>query len=63
MFSLQQNWRTREQNRFCLEARGSGVGGGREKEEGGVRVERWPKQCIHILINIKAKNKIILKRQ
>jgi hypothetical protein len=24
MFSLQQNWRTREQNRFCLEA---GVGG------------------------------------
>jgi hypothetical protein len=43
-FSLQQNWRTREQNRFCQEAEG--------------RV-RWPKQCIHIWVNVRNdKNKI-----
>jgi hypothetical protein len=45
MFSLQQNWRTRGLNRFCLEVRGCGVE--REKRGGG-RGERRPKQCIHI---------------
>jgi hypothetical protein len=42
MSSLQQNWR-REQNKFCLEARGV-----REKERGGEQGERWPKQCLYI---------------
>jgi hypothetical protein len=32
MFSLQQNWRRRRQNRFCLEAEGEG-----EADRGGRR--------------------------
>jgi hypothetical protein len=36
MFSLQKNWKTRKQNRFCLEARVVGLGGGeREAGQGG----------------------------
>jgi hypothetical protein len=37
MFSLQQNWRTRGENRFCLGAEVVGDGWGRQ-----------PKQCTHI---------------
>jgi hypothetical protein len=43
MSSLQQNWR-KGKNKFCLEVRG-----GEEEREGmGDRVEKWPKQCMHI---------------
>jgi hypothetical protein len=34
MFFLQQNWRTRGQNRLCQDV---GVG------------KRWPKKCIHVI--------------
>jgi hypothetical protein len=39
MFSLQQNWRTREWNRIYSEA-----------ETGG---EMWPKQCTHMGVTVK----------
>jgi hypothetical protein len=35
MFSLQQNWRRRGQNRICLEARGWGGEGGGGRHSGG----------------------------
>jgi hypothetical protein len=60
MFCIQQNWRTRGRNRFCLEARRGRTGGRgrrrwreRTREWGGgagvgSKRKRWPKQCIHI---------------
>jgi hypothetical protein len=46
MSSLQQNWR-KGQNRFCLEGKE-----GMEDRKGNVgRGEKWPKQCMHTLIN------------
>jgi hypothetical protein len=44
MFSLQQNWRKRGQNRICLEARGVRRRERRERASG----EKCPKLCIHI---------------
>jgi hypothetical protein len=45
MSSLQQNWR-REQNKYCLDARGW-----EKRERTGEQGEKWPKQCMHIWIN------------
>jgi hypothetical protein len=49
MFSLQQNWRIKEQNRFCLE-----VGMGRlgvDGERGGPNKTMYT--CILMLVNVK----------
>jgi hypothetical protein len=52
MFSLQQNWRTRGQNRFCLEVgAGSGVGGGDVAQTMYSHVSKCKNDKINKLIN------------
>jgi hypothetical protein len=43
IFSIQQHWRTRGWNRFCLE-----VGDGSGRDWGGEEVEGGPKMYTHV---------------